>query len=256
MAKIYVTDKPGYDKQVLLEYDTAGQVLWMLNLYKPEGTKNRKFFLPDSTILIHQRKNVSYYPFNAGNYDNNNVNLLIYYLARYDLSGNLLGEQWDWIDLKPNEWYSARSPTNQNLSSPVTPDSCILLSGRGWNESYPNERGIYYVEKRCRDVFLRNHDQAEGGQEEEGIPLVGYDGITGEPVPVVYPNPGTGQYRIGYAKPLQRLRVWDVQGVLVLDGRPEGRRFSLEGRPAGLYVWEVTDSEGRIHRGKLMQQGE
>jgi hypothetical protein len=55
---------------------------------------------------------------------------------------------------------------------------------------------------------------------------------------------------------LQRLRVWDVQGVLVLDGRPEGRRFSLEGRPAGLYVWEVTDSEGRIHRGKLMQQGE
>jgi hypothetical protein len=253
MAKIYVTDKPGYDKQVLLEYDTAGQVLWMLNLYKPDNRPCAYYALPDSTI------------FSATAYPNGYIHekpSFALHNKRFDVEGHILGEEWE----EPvweigGLWYSPRTILfpSELTAGTTTPDSCLIIGGTGRENTQLTfyEKGIYYVEKRCRDVFLRNHDQAEGGQEEEeGIPLVGYDGSTGEPVPVVYPNPGTGQYRIGYAKPLQRLRVWDVQGVLVLDGRPEGRRFSLEGRPAGLYVWEVTDSEGRIHRGKLMQQGE
>lgn len=246
-----VSDKPGYDKQILLEYDTSGQVLWMLNLYKPANWYVARYFLPDSTLLtitpygrdyVVGRRNIDY------NY------------VRMNLAGQELGNAWESTDWKVGElWYSTIYPFNQSLNAgSITLDSCLIFSGTGRENALLTlyERGIYYVEKRCGNVFLNNHDQAESPDGEDMTPLLGYDAVTGAPVPVVYPNPGSGQYHLGYTEPLQRLRVWDGRGALILDGRPEGNRFSLQGLPAGLYLWEATDTRGRTHRGKLMQRTE
>ncbi|MCS6979267.1 MAG: hypothetical protein NZM15_04100 [Flavobacteriales bacterium] len=244
------SDQPGYDRQMLLEYDTSGAILWSLNLYRQENRGEAFFMLPDTTV------------FSIITFPNGYIGgkpAFSFYSKRWNLSGNILGEKWTQSDWKAGGlWNNPRTilfPQSLKAST-TTPDSCIIIGGTGKENAQLTsyERGIYYVEKRCRDVFLNNHDVAEGGEAESANPLLDLQHAGGALEPAVYPNPGAGQYHISHGLPVVRLRVWDSRGVLALDVRPSEGRFSLEGRPAGLYLWEATDMEGRVHRGRLVQQ--
>ncbi|MCX7649797.1 MAG: hypothetical protein N2050_04495 [Flavobacteriales bacterium] len=117
-----------------------------------------------------------------------------------------------------------------------TEDGCLIIPG--FYEKTQSNSDFRMI-KWCPDLSLLV------GLEADGAP---------ESAMQVYPNPGAGRYHISHGQPVARLRVWDSRGVLALDVRPSEGRFSLEGRPAGLYLWEATDLEGRVHRGRLVQQ--
>ncbi|MCX7650981.1 MAG: hypothetical protein N2050_10605 [Flavobacteriales bacterium] len=232
-SQISISDKT---HSALFKYnDSTKDIPWFLDFEVQRIYFSLNYLLWDSTIL-------HYNAFCDDQFGQADCSESFPVLNRYNYQGGLLNTIYP--ELIQNNPFGVVVNGSRSRMGVVTQDSCILTFGTAEAEfvgQIPNGKPYCYVRKICRDFYA--------GQELNFAKETYYISENS-----IYPNPGTGQYHISHGQPLARLRVWDSRGALALDVRPLEGRFSLEGRPAGLYLWEATDPEGRVHRGRLVQQ--
>lgn len=72
--------------------------------------------------------------------------------------------------------------------------------------------------------------------------------------PVVYPNPGTGNFTFSNIKKGNSIEVFDLNGKLIYETTAEADTVSIDinGAAKGVYIYRVMSAEGNTRQGKLL----
>ena len=193
------------------------------------------------------------------------------------------------INLFPDSLRGQSGGYYQQLVDVVDLDSMgMLMAGTYvWDyasgTSYKFENFIYQLDQESNQIINSSTDSIDGYgiikliQTEKsvyGIGQWGYFGlnvyrISPTPIPAtgispvtnpskitwrVYPNPSSGTVRIQSDDNIETVRVYNLQGALLIERRVIQNEEELKLPDSGVYIIEVEDNQNRVSQMKLINQ--